>query len=378
MRIVGATLLTTLLAFAATATAADARRIPFGKLADGTPIEAVELTNGRGITARVMTLGATLQALSVPDRDGRSDDIVLGYATAAAYLENPQYFGASVGRYANRIAHGRFSLDGRDYQLETNDGANHLHGGRLGFDKRVWKIESVESGSPARVVLAYESADGEGGYPGKLRALATYSLDDRNALSIAYRAATDRPTIVNLTNHSYFNLGGEASGRDTLGERLTLLADAYTPVDATLIPTGERRPVAGTPFDFRAGAIIGERIRDGSDPQLVVGRGYDHNFIVTGAGGSSERLAARLEDPVTGRVMELWTIAPGLQFYSGNFLNGTVVGKGRRVYRQGDGLCLEPQVFPDAPNHPDFPSARLDAGQSYRNAMTLRFSVTKS
>ncbi len=366
-----------ILTLAATVTAADARRIPFGKLADGTAIEAVELTNGGGISARVLTLGATLQALSVPDRSGRSEDIVLGYATAAEYLADPQYFGASVGRYANRIAHGKFALDGRAYQLETNDNANHLHGGLRGFDKRVWKIESIDGGSQARVVLSYDSADGEGGYPGRLRATAMYSLDDRNVLEIEYRATTDRPTIVNLTNHSFFNLGGAASGRDALGERLTIMADTYTPVDASLIPTGERRSVAGTAFDFRAGAIIGERIRDGAEPQIVIGRGYDHNFVVRGA-ADTERLAARIEDPATGRVMELWTIAPGLQFYSGNFLNGTVVGKGGRVYRQGDGLCLEPQVFPDAPNHPDFPSARLDPGQTYRNALSLRFSVTKS
>lgn len=366
-----------ILTLAAASVAADARRVPFGKLADGTEIEAVELANGDGISARVLTLGATLQALSVPDRDGRSDDIVLGYATAAQYLANPQYFGASIGRYANRIARGKFSLDGRSYQLETNDSSNHLHGGLRGFDKRVWKIESVDPGSPARVVLSYDSADGDGGYPGRLRATATYTLDDRNTLTIEYRATTDRPTIVNLTNHSFFNLAGEASGRDTYGERLTILADTYTPVDATLIPTGERRSVAGTAFDFRAGAIIGEQIRNGAEPQIVIGRGYDHNFVIQGAAGT-ERLAARLEDPVTGRVMELWTIAPGLQFYSGNFLNATVVGKGGRVYRQGDGLCLEPQVFPDAPNHPEFPSARLDPGQAYRNAMSLRFSVAKS
>ncbi|MET0533930.1 MAG: aldose epimerase family protein [Steroidobacter sp.] len=356
------------------AEAAEARRGEFGTLSDGTRIEAVELTNAKGVSARIITLGAVLQQLKVPDRQGQSGDVVLGYATAQQYLDQPQYFGATVGRYANRIAAGKFSVDGKQYQLDTNDGPNHLHGGKRGLDKAVWRIDSVSPGSPARVVLSHASADGAGGYPGTLKVTAAYSLSDRNELSIEYRATTDRPTVVNITNHTYFNLAGEASTSDVLGHRLTLFADQYTPVDQTLIPTGELRPVAGTPFDFRQPRAIGERIRDGKDEQLRIGRGYDHNFVVNGKTGEL-RPAARLEDPRSGRVMELLANAPGVQFYSGNFLDATSVGKSRRVYRQGDGLCLEPQVFPDSPNHGEFPSSRLNPGATYINTMVLRFSA---
>lgn len=354
--------------------AAEARRGEFGTLADGTRIESVELVNGKGMSVRIMTLGAAIQQLMVPDRQGRAGDVVLGYATAQQYLDQPQYFGATVGRYANRIANGRFILDGQQYQLETNDGSNHLHGGKRGVDKAVWKIDAVNSGSPASVVLSNTSADGAGGYPGTLKMTATYSLNDKNELSVEYRATTDQPTIVNITNHSYFNLAGEASTSDVMGHRLTLFASKYTPVDQTLIPTGELRAVAGTPFDFRQPHAIGERVRDGKDEQLRIGRGYDHNFVVDGQ-PNEMRPAARVEDPQSGRVMELLANGPGVQFYSGNFLDATSVGKTGRVYRQGDGLCLEPQVFPDAPNHRDFPSARLNPGATYVNAMVLRFSV---
>ncbi len=357
------------------AIAAEARRVQFGQLADGTGIEAVELSNAGSVSARIITLGAALQSLNVPDRHGKSGDVVLGYATPAEYLAKPQYFGATVGRYANRIAGGRFTLDGKDYILDTNDGPNHLHGGLRGLDKVVWKIESVSSGSPARAVLAHTSPDGDGGYPGVLKITATYVLDDKNELSIEYRATTDKPTIVNITNHSFFNLAGASGGADVMNQRLTLFADAYTPVDKTLIPTGERRAVQGTPFDFRQPEAIGRRIRDGRDEQIRFGRGYDHNFILNGAAGTL-RPAARLEDPESGRVMDMLTSAAAVQFYSGNFLDGTVVGKGNRLYRQGDGLCLEPQVFPDAPHHPDFPTARLDPGQVYSNRILLRFSVS--
>jgi aldose 1-epimerase len=357
-----------------TTMAADAKRTAFGTLRDGRKIESVELTNANGFSARVITLGASLQALSVPDKQGKAADIVLGYRTAAEYLAKPQYFGVSVGRYANRIAKGKFTLDGKTYTLAANDGPNHLHGGTKGFDKVVWQIDSVKNGSPASVVLSYTSPDGEEGYPGTLKVTATYSLSDKNELQIDYRATTDKATIVNITNHSYFNLAGEAGASDILGHRLTLAADAFTPVDVTLIPTGERKPVAGTPFDFRKPTLIGERVRDGRDEQMRFGRGYDHNFIVNGAAGTM-RLAARVEDPMSGRVMELLTTAPGVQFYSGNFLDGTSVGKGGRIYRQGDALCLEPQVFPDAPNQKGFPTARLDPGQTYSNSMILRFST---
>lgn len=358
------------------AAAAEAQRAAFGELADGTRIGAVVLSNANGVTARIVTLGAAIQALLVPDRDGTSADIVLGYRTAAEYLENPQYFGATVGRYANRIADGRFTLDGRQYSLETNDGPNHLHGGLRGFDKVVWKIESLSDGSPASVVLSYVSPDGDGGYPGTLDVRATYSLNDENELSVEYRATTDKATIVNITNHSYFNLTGEAGGAGVMDHRLTLHADRFTPVDRMLIPTGERLNVSGTPFDFREARAIGLRIRDGSSEQILFGRGYDHNFIVNGADGTL-RLAARVEDPRSGRVMELLTTAPGVQFYSGNFLDGSVDGKSDRVYRQGDALCLEPQVFPDAPNKPDFPSARLAPGDTYVNKIVYRFSIAR-
>ncbi|HEY6644370.1 aldose epimerase family protein [Povalibacter sp.] len=354
----------------APASGAEAKRMQFGKLDDGTAIEAVELSNGK-VSAKIITLGASVQSLTVPDRNGKAGDVVLGYATPAEYLAKPQYFGATVGRYANRIRAGKFSLDGKSYQLATNDGPNHLHGGVRGFDKVVWKIDSVKSGSPSSVVLSHVSPDGDGGYPGTLKVTATYSLNDKNELSVEYQATTDKPTIVNITNHSYFNL---ADGGDILGHRLTLLADAYTPVDATLIPTGERRKVAGTPFDFREPHTIGARVRDGNDEQIRFGRGYDHNYILRGDAGTL-RLAAKVEDPASGRVMELLVTAPAVQFYSGNFLDGTSIGKAGRIYRQGDALCLEPQVFPDAPNHPDFPSARLNPGQTYTNTMVFRFSV---
>ena len=358
----------------ASAAGAEATRMEFGKLEDGTGIEAIELSNDHGVSARVITLGATLQSLSVPDRDGRSDDIVLGYSTAKEYLAEPQYFGATVGRYANRIAAGRFTLDGKQYVLPTNDGENHLHGGPRGLDKVVWKVQPVSSGSPASVTLSYVSPDGDGGYPGTLDITVVYSLNDDNELAIEYRATTDKPTIVNITNHAYFNLAGEAGDSDVMDHRLMLFADQYTPVNATLIPTGELRKVAGTAFDFRKAHAIGDRIRDGSDEQIRFGRGYDHNFVVNGSAGAL-RPGVRVEDPQSGRVMEVLTTAPGVQFYSGNFLDGTTVGKSGRVYRQGDAFCLEPQVFPDSPNKPDFPSARLDPGETYVNRMVFRFST---
>lgn len=353
--------------------AANAVRAPFGTLADGTKIEAVTLSNGSGVTARIMTLGATLQSLILPDRNGRKRDVVLGYDTPREYLAHPDYFGASVGRYANRIANARFTLDGKAYRLARNDGPNSLHGGLKGFDKRIWKIESIADGAPAKAVFSYVSADGEEGFPGQLTVTATYSLNDQNELEIDYRATTTKPTVVNITNHSYFNLSGD-DGRDVMADRLTLYADQFTPVDATLIPTGERRSVVGTPFDFRAPHLIGTRIRDGSDMQIRYARGYDQNFIVRGSAGSLRR-AAELEDPQSGRVMEVSVTAPGIQFYSGNFLDGTFIGKSQRAYRQGDAVCLEPGVFPDTPNHPAFPSARLAPGQVYLNRIVYRFST---
>jgi aldose 1-epimerase len=350
-----------------------ARRVDFGTLHDGTHVEAAELSDGAGLSVRIITLGAAIQSLSVPDRRGAYADVVLGYELPCSYVEAPQYLGATVGRYANRVARGKFTLDGLEYQLETNDGPNHLHGGMLGLDKVLWKLDEVVSGSVGRAVLTHVSPDGAGGYPGTLAITATYSLEEHNALSIDYRAITDRPTIVNITNHAYFNLAGKG---DVLGHRLKLSAASFIPVDATLIPTGERRSVNGTPFDFQKLRTIEELIRDEHDEQLRIGRGYDHNFVLSSAPADHGlRHAATLEDPVSGRVLDVSTTAPGLQFYSGNLLDGTVIGKAGRIHRPRDALCLEPQLFPDAPNRADFPSARLDPGREYLNRMVFRFSV---
>ena len=366
----------TLLLSSAGAAAAEAHREAFGKLTDGTAIESVTLKNASGVAARLMTLGASIQSLSVPDNRGNSADIVLGYATAQEFLDKPQFFGATVGRFANRIAKGRFNLEGRAYNLATNDHGNSLHGGLRGFDKVVWRIDSVKSGATASATFSYSSPAGEEGYPGNLHVVAIYTLNESNELGVQYQATTDAPTIVNISNHSYFNLAGESSGRSVMEQLLQINAAKFTPVDQLLIPTGELRPVAGTPFDFREPTAIGARIRDGHDLQIRYGRGYDHNFVLSGSSGQL-RTAVRFTDPQSGRVMEILTKAPAVQFYSGNFFDGTIVGKGGKVYRQGDAIVLEPQLFPDAPNHPDFPSARLDPGSTYDNTIVYRFSVLK-
>jgi aldose 1-epimerase len=357
------------------ARAAEAKREPFGALADGRQIESVILSNKAGIRVRIMTLGAAIQSLSVPDRSGQAGDIVLGFDSPQGYLQNPSYFGATVGRFANRIAKGHFTLDGKDYTLATNDHGNHLHGGLKGFDKVVWSIESVKSASPATAVFSYTSPDGEEGYPGTLHVTASYSLNDAATLRVEFKATTDKSTIVNISNHSYFNLSAE-TGAPVLSHLLLVNASKYTPVDAGLIPTGELRAVAGTPFDFRKATAIGTRVRDGRDQQIRYGRGYDHNFALDGTVGEL-RLAARVADPSSGRIMEIFSKAPGLQFYSGNFLDATIAGKGGRLYREGDALVLEPQLFPDAPNQKSFPSARLDPGSTYVNTMEYRFSTDK-
>jgi aldose 1-epimerase len=345
---------------AAGAHAAEATRAPFGTTPDGVTVEAVTLKAGNGISARIIAYGATLQALLLPDKNGRSADVALGYDDLAGYVAKPQFFGATVGRYANRIAGAKFDLDGKTYSLAANNGPNALHGGTKGFDKVVWAIGEVKSGPVASVTLTYTSRDGEEGYPGTLKASVTYSLDEKSTLTTSYEATTDKPTIVNLTNHSLFNLAGVPAARSILDHRLTVNADAYTPVDATLIPTGDLKNVAGTPFDFRQSTVIGARIRDASDPQIAIGRGYDHNFVLRGGVTDAPKLAARVEDPLSGRVLELYTTEPGVQIYTGNFLDGTTVGKAHTVYRQSDGLALEPQKFPDSPNHPVFPSVRLE------------------
>jgi aldose 1-epimerase len=362
-------------AYSGGAGAGTAARSLFGKLQDGTAIEAVTLANDKGVRARIITYGATVQALEAPDRKGRAADIVLGYDDLRSYVEKPNYFGATIGRYANRIAGGTFSLDGHTYQLSRNDKTNSLHGGAVGFDKRVWRIESLASGPLATVTFALTSAAGDQGYPGKLEVRVRYALDDANALTIEYTATTDAPTVVNLTNHAIFNLAGEGSPGGALGERLTIPASHFTPVDTTLIPTGELRPVQGTVFDFRAGRALQDGIRDGRDAQIVAGRGYDHNFALDAGSTVEPKLAARLEDAPSGRVLEVWTTEPGVQVYTGNFLDGTLVGKQGHLYRMGDGVALEPQKFPNAPNEPGFASARVDPGTPYHHRMIWRLGV---
>lgn len=360
---------------AAPAFAAEAERAPAGRLADGSAVEAVTLSNARGIKARILTYGATLQSLVAPGRDGKAAEITLGYDEVADYEAKPNYFGVTVGRYANRIAGGRFKLDGRDYQLTQNDGTNSLHGGKQGFDKRNWKIVAVTSGPTAKVVLGLVSPDGDQGYPGKLDVTVSYALNDSGDLTIEFEARTDKPTIVNMTNHALFNLAGDGAAEGTSGQLLTIPATAYTPVNDKLIPTGELKPVAGTVFDFRKPRRIADGVRDGRDPQIVAGRGYDHNFALDKGPTATPALAARLEDPASGRVLEVLSTEPGIQFYSGNFLDGTLTGRQGRVYRMGDGIALEPQKFPDAPNQPRFASARVDPGKPYRHVMIYRLAV---
>jgi aldose 1-epimerase len=354
---------------------ATAERASFGKLPDGTPIEAVTLANSHGVSARIITYGATLQALVTPDRHGQKADIALGYDDLSGYVEHPNYFGATIGRFANRIGGARFTLDGKTYTLALNDKPNSLHGGTQGFDKRPWRIESVQSGESAAVTMTLTSAAGDQGYPGTLQVKQRFSLDETGALTLDYSATTDAPTVVNLTNHSIFDLAGEGSHHGVLDQRLTIPASHYTPVDATLIPTGVLQPVAGTVFDFTHGRIIGQDIRDGRDPQIVAGRGYDHNFALDAGLTREPKLAARLEDPQSGRVLEVWSTEPGLQVYTGNFLDGTRVGKHGHLYRMGDGIALEPQKFPNAPNEPKFTSARLNPGSTYHHRMVFRVST---
>lgn len=362
---------------AGTASAAEVQRSAAGTLKDGTAVEAITLVGTNGVSARVLTYGATLQSLIAPDRDGNKADVVLGYDDLADYVDHPNYFGVTVGRYANRIAGGTFTLDGKKFQLPLNDKTNSLHGGGKGFDKQVWRVVSVKNGPVASVVLAHRSPDGDSGYPGQFDVTVTYSLDDKGSLTIAFEGKTSKPTIVNMTNHAIFNLAGEGSPMGATGHRLTVPAATYTPVDAKLIPTGERRPVAGTVFDFRSPRVVADGIRDGHDQQIRYGQGYDHNFALDKGLTAKPELAARLEDPQSGRVLEVLTTEPGVQFYTGNFLDGTYLGKKGHLYRMGDGIALEPQKFPDAPNHPDFVSARVDPGKPYRHVMIYRLSTTR-
>ncbi|MBB6505055.1 aldose 1-epimerase [Sphingomonas endophytica] len=362
---------------ASSASAATAERAAFGTLPDGTAIEAVTLKGSNGVSARIMTLGATLQSFNAPDRNGKVADITLGYDDAASYVTNPNFWGQTVGRYANRIAGGKFTIDGKAYQLPLNDKTNSLHGGTKGFDKYIWRIASVKSGPQASVTMVITSPAGDQGYPGTLQVSATYSLDDKGALTIDLDAKTDAATVVNLTNHALFDLAGEGSSAGIYPQLLMIPAARYTPVNAALIPTGELAPVAGTVFDFTKPRAIGQSVRDGSDAQIVIGRGYDHNFVLDKGATKEPGLAARVEDPASGRVLEVLTTEPGVQFYSGNFIDGSFVGKQRHVYRMGDGFALEPQKFPNTPNQPSFGSARVDPGKPYHHRMVYRVSVAR-
>ena len=329
-------------------------------------MELYTLTNAKGSEARIMTYGGVVVSLKVPDRSGALGDVVAGFDDLKGYLTPPPYFGAIIGRYGNRIAAGRFSLGGVTYQLAKNDGANHLHGGVRGFDKRVWSAKPL---SPQSLELSYLSKDGEEGYPGNLSATVTYTLTDANELRIDYSATTDKETVVNLTNHSYFNLAGEG---DILGHEVMIHADRFTPVVKGLIPTGELKSVAGTPFDFRTAKAIGKSI-DEKDEQLILAGGYDHNWVLNRTGPDLQT-AATVTDPKSGRVMEVLTTEPGLQFYTGNFLDGTLKGKGR-VYTRRSAFCMETQHFPDSPNEPSFPSTVLKPGDTYRTSTVYRFST---
>ncbi len=354
-----------------------ATRADFGTLPDGRRVEAITLQGSDGIKAVVINYGATLQSVLLPARDGKLADVIVAPGSLQPYLDNPQYFGATVGRFANRIAGGKFTLDGKHYQTPRNNGGNALHGGERGFDKVLWEIVKVGDGADASVTLRYVSPAGDQGYPGTLTALAIYTLRGAE-LSIEYRATTDALTIVNLSNHAYWNLAGEGSAQSALEQLLTIPAETFLPVNAGLIPTGDFRPVNGTVFDFRSPTRIGARVRTAWDEQIVLGRGYDHNFVIARRVGTEPRLVARLEDPVSGRAFELWSDQPGLQFYSGNFLDGTTIGKSGRLYRQGDAVVLEPQMFPDTPNQPAFGSARLAPGEEYRSRIVYRFSAAPS
>ena len=352
---------------------ATATRVDWGTLSDGTKIEAVELKNAKGVSARILSYGATIQSIMVPDRTGKAADVVIGYDTIEGYEKTPGYTGVTVGRYANRIAKGHFSLDGKTYTLAINNKPNALHGGLKGFDKRVWTIKDVTSGETASTTMTYTSPDGEEGYPGTVTTEVTFSLNENNDLTIAYKATTDKPTIINMTNHSLFNLGGVPVTRSAQDAWLKIESDAILPVDKTLIPTGQPMPVKGTPFDFTTPALISERLTS-TDPQIIIGnQGIDHNYIIRGGLTAQPKLAVTLEDKVSGRAMQISTTEPGIQMYTGNFLDGSIVGKGGQSLVKYQAVAFEAQHYPDSPNHPDFPTTRLDPGQTYTQTTVHHF-----
>ena len=344
---------------------------PFGKTGEG-PVTKYTLENANGMQVSVINQGGIITNIVVPDRDGTMADVVLGFDSLSGYLSDYPYFGAFIGRYGNRIAKGKFSVNGEDYTLPINNGPNSLHGGTKGFDKKYWTATPIEEADRVGLALTGSSPDGEEGYPGTLSVTVHYWLDNDNALTLDYEAETDKATPVNLTNHTYFNLKGAGNG-DILGHELTLTADRFTPVDETLIPNGELAPVEGTPFDFREPTPIGERI-DAESEQISYGGGYDHNFVVNRSGTGLQQIATVYE-PTTGRTLEVETTEPGVQFYSGNFLDGSNVGKGQKPYALRNGFCLETQHFPDSPNQPDFPSTILKPGQTYESTTVYRFGV---
>lgn len=341
----------------------------FGKTPDAA-VDLYTIKNANGLELRVTNYGGIIVSLRVPDKKGSLADVVLGYDNLDGYLTNPAYFGAIVGRYANRIANGKFTVDGVEYHLAKNNGPNSLHGGLKGFNKAIWHADPFTDEQGSGLILTYTSKDGEEGYPGNLKTKVTYTLTDQNELKIEYEATTDKATPVNLTSHSYFNLAGEGSG-DILKHELTLNADRFTPVDQTLIPTGELRPVKGTPMDFTTSTPVGARINDSYD-QLLIGHGYDHNFVLHRKGDDLQ-LAARVREPQSGRVLEVYTTEPGVQLYTGNFLDGNITGKNRHAYNKHAALCLETQHFPDSPNHPNFPSTILRPGQTHHSSTVFKF-----
>jgi aldose 1-epimerase len=355
-----------------TAKKAGVTRAPFGKMADGAQVEVFTLTNARGVEVKAITYGGIIQSLRVPDKAGRLADVVLGFDSLDGYLKEHPFFGAIIGRYGNRIGKAQFTLNGQTYKLAANNGPNHLHGGVKGFDKIVWTGQVAEDKRGAAVAFSRTSPDGEEGYPGNLKVRVVYVLTDDNALIVDYEATTDKATPVNLTQHSYFNLAGQGTG-DILGHELMINADRYTPVDGTLIPTGELAPVAGTPFDFRKAVAIGARIND-NHPQIANGKGYDHNWVLNRKGAGLQ-LAARVKEPKSGRTLEIQTTEPGIQFYAGNFLDGTIKGKGGHVYGHRTGFCLETQHYPDSPNQPKFPSTILQPGQTYKTSTVFKFGA---
>jgi len=342
----------------------------FGKTSDGTLIDLYTLINANRVEVKITNYGGIVVSIKVPDRNGTMGDVVLGYDQLDGYLENNPYFGAIIGRYGNRIAKGRFSLNGIEYTLAQNNGENHLHGGIKGFDKVVWKVKEIHKNDGVGLELRYSSKDGEEGYPGNLTVTVIYMLTKDDELKIEYKAITNKETIVNLTNHSYFNLRGSG---DILEHELMIRADYFTPIDDGLIPTGELRPVEGTPMDFHQSNAIGARI-DQQDEQLAFGLGYDHNWVLKSQDGSLA-LAARVLEPSTGRILEVYTSEPGIQFYSGNFLDGTIIGKGGEIYHKRYGFCLETQHYPDSPNKPQFPSVGLKPGQTYTQTTIYKFST---